>query len=88
MSDVSKVTLVLPSQIWDQVKKLVPSGKRSQWVTDTLEAELRRHQRQEQAEALIRFHSAMQTKYGELPVAAGEIEAARQERDDELTDLS
>lgn len=87
MNDQARVTLVLPSQIWDQVKQLVPSGQRSQWVAETLESELRRLQRLEQAEALVRFHAAMQAKYGVLPSAADEIDAVRKERQDELADL-
>lgn len=38
--DMTRVTLVVPNQVWENVKRLVPAGRRSQLVTEALEAEV------------------------------------------------
>ena len=46
-ADVTRVTLVVPGKLWEDVKRLVPAGRRSQLVTEALEAEVNRRQQQE-----------------------------------------
>jgi metal-responsive CopG/Arc/MetJ family transcriptional regulator len=87
VSELSRVTLVLPKHLWEKVKQLVPAGQRSRLVADALEVELRRRQRLEQVDELKRFHSYMREKYGQFPSSAPDIEAMRQERDDEISGL-
>ncbi len=85
MSEFSRVTLVLPKELWEKVKQLAPAGQRSRWVAGVLEAELRRQERLDQLEELKCFQSYMREKYGLLPSSADEIEAMRWERDDEIS---
>ena len=85
MNSVSKVTLVIPTALWEKVKRVVPAGQRSRLVSEALQAELRRRQRQAQAEQLRQFHGYLHEKYGELPSAADDLAAMRQERDDANT---
>ena len=87
MSDTSKVTLILPKDLWDDVKRLVPSGQRSRFVGEAVESEVRRRKRASDLDQLKKFHDQMLEKYGELPSSVDEIEKIRQERDDELTRL-
>lgn len=85
MESVTKVTVVIPTALWEDVKRLTPAGKRSQLVSEALQAELRRRQRLVQLEQLRQFQDYMRDKYGELPGAAAEIAEMRQERDDANT---
>jgi len=55
MSDVARVTLVLPKGLWEEVKRMVPSGQRSRLVAEVLEAEVRRRKRWEQLERVRQF---------------------------------
>ena len=81
MKDVSRVTLVLPKALWEDVKRLVPSGGCSRLVADALEAEIRRRKRLEQVNRVRQFHESMRAKYGEIPSGAEDIERMREERD-------
>jgi Skp family chaperone for outer membrane proteins len=87
MKVVERVTLALPKAVWEDVKRLIPSGQRSRWVAETLEAELRRRQRQAQFSQLKRLQENLRAKYGELPSSADDIEAMRAEREDEQSGL-
>lgn len=87
MSEAAKVTLVLPKELWEEVKRLVPSGQRSRLVAEAIDSEVRRRKRAANLTELKKFHKHMLAKYGELPSSANEIESIRQERDDELTRL-
>ena len=81
MKDVSRVTIVLPKGLWEDVKRLVPSGGRSRLVAEALETEVRRRKRLEQARRMHQFQMSMRVKYGELPSGAEDIERMREERD-------
>lgn len=87
MKDVERVTLALPKALWEDVKRLIPSGQRSKMVAQALEAELRRRRRLDQLVQLKRLQENLRAKYGELPSSADEIEAMRAEREDERPDL-
>ncbi len=87
MGQTSRVTLVFPKELWEEVKRIVPAGKRSRLVAEALEAEIRRRKRVEQLNNLQRFQEYMRGKYGELPSSAEDIEKMRQERDHELAGL-
>jgi metal-responsive CopG/Arc/MetJ family transcriptional regulator len=77
---VTRVTIALPTKLWESVKKTVPAGKRSRLVAQALESELRRRERAEQAAQLRQFQGTMRAKYGELPSSGDDIDAIRQER--------
>jgi metal-responsive CopG/Arc/MetJ family transcriptional regulator len=85
MSNVSKVTLVLPTSLWEKVKQLVPPGQRSKMVSEALQAELRHRQRLEQVGQLRQLQDYLRGKYGELPGSVDELTAMREERDDAIT---
>jgi len=87
MRHVTRVTIVLPHDLWEAVKRTVPAGKRSRLVAGALESELRRRQRTEQVWQLRQFQNQMRMKYGEAPTSAEEIAIMRQERDDERDGL-
>lgn len=87
MSELTRVTVVLPKRLWEKVQHLIPAGQRSRLVADALESELRRRQRLEQVEELQQFQKYMREKYGELPSSVSVIEAMRQERDDEISGM-
>lgn len=76
---VTRVTIALPTKLWEEVKKTVPAGKRSRLVAQALESELRRRQRVEQAAQLRQFQGAMRAKYGEIPAGADDTDAGRGE---------
>jgi metal-responsive CopG/Arc/MetJ family transcriptional regulator len=83
MHEVIRVTIALPSNLWEAVKRSVPAGKRSRLVAEALKSELRRRQQIEQVKELHQFQDHMRRKYGEVPASAEEIAKMRQERDDE-----
>lgn len=87
MQQVTRVTVALPRDLWETVKRTVPSGQRSGLVAVALESELRRRKRLEQVGQLRQFQKTMLGKYGELSASAGEIELMREERDDERNGL-
>jgi metal-responsive CopG/Arc/MetJ family transcriptional regulator len=76
---VTRVTIALPTKLWESVKKTVPPGKRSRLVAQALESELHRRQRVEQAAQLRLFQETMRAKYGELPPSADDKDSLRQE---------
>jgi hypothetical protein len=80
MNEFSRVTLVLPTPLWEEVKQIAPAGQRSHWVAEVLEAQLRRQLR-------LEFQEYLRQKYGELPSSIAEIEQMRAERDDNLQNL-
>lgn len=87
MADVARVTLVLPKGLWEEVKRMVPSGQRSRLVAKALEAEVRRRKRLEQLERVRQFQDYLFEKYGEMPSSVEEINQMREERDVEITGL-
>ena len=84
---MARVTLVVPNQLWENVKRLVPAGRRSQLVTEALEAEVSRRQQQELLESIREFQDYLFRKYGESPSGADDINKLREERDAEIAGL-
>jgi len=74
---------VLPKTLWEDVKRLIPSGQRSRVVAEALETEIRRRRRLEQIAQVRSLQEDLRQKYGLLPDSATEIEALRKEREDE-----
>jgi metal-responsive CopG/Arc/MetJ family transcriptional regulator len=87
MRQVTRVTVALPRDLWESVKRAVPSGQRSSLVADALESELRRRKRLQQVGQLRLYQKSMLTKYGELPSSADDIQLSRKENDDERDSL-
>ena len=86
-ADVTRVTLVIPGKLWEDVKRLVPAGRRSQLVAEALEAEVNRRQQQELLDNIRRFQDYLFDKYGETPSSVDEINQMREERDAEIAGL-
>jgi metal-responsive CopG/Arc/MetJ family transcriptional regulator len=87
MQQVTRVTIALPRDLWENIKNTIPAGKRSGLIAQALENELRRRKRMEQFESLRQHQDRMSKKYGQLPASAEDIEKTRQERDDEQSGL-
>jgi hypothetical protein len=87
MVNTTRVTLVLPEELWEEVKQMVPSGHRSRLVAEALEAEVRRRKRWEQLERVRQFQDYLFEKYGEMPSSVEEINQMRGDRDAQITGL-
>ena len=87
MVNTTRVTLVLPEELWEEVKQMVPSGQRSRLVAEALEAEVRRRKRWEQLERVRQFQDYLFEKYGEMPSSVEEINQMRGDRDAQITGL-
>ena len=86
-ADTTRVTLVVPEKLWEDVKRLVPAGRRSQLVTEALELEVGRRQQQELLENIRQFQDYLFGKYGEMPSSVDDINAMREERNAEIAGL-
>lgn len=80
MNEQTRVTLVLPADLWEDVKRLVPAGQRSKMVSEAIEIEVRRRQRLEKLGQLHALREKLTRKYGLLPDSSEDIQAMRQER--------
>jgi len=87
MTHTARVTLVLPADLWEEVKRMVPSGQRSRLVAEALETEVRRRKRWEAFERARQLGDELFEKYGEFPSSVEEINQMREERDAEITGL-
>jgi metal-responsive CopG/Arc/MetJ family transcriptional regulator len=87
MHQVTRVTIALPRDLWESVKRAVPSGQRSGLVAEALESELRRRKRMQQVGQLRQFQKNMLKKYDYLPSSADDIQLMRTENDDERVSL-
>ena len=87
MPHTTRVTLVLPADLWEEVKRMVPSGQRSHLVAEALEAEVRRRKQREQLERVRQFQDYLFEKYGEMPSSVEGINQMREERDAQITGL-
>ena len=87
MADVTRVTLVLPKALWEEVKRMVPAGQRSRLVAEALEAEVRRRRRREAFRRACQLGDELLSKYGEMPSSVEDIRQMREERDAEITGL-
>ena len=87
MGDTVRVSLVFPRRLWEEVKRLIPSGKRSRMIAEATARELRRRQRLESVERLQRLQAELQKKYGQLPSSVEDIRRLREERDAEVSGL-
>jgi sulfur transfer protein SufE len=87
MSDTVRVSLVFPRDLWEEVKRLIPSGERSRVIAEATEWEIRRRQRLESIERLQALQEEFRQKYGEMPSCVEDIRQMREERDAETTGL-
>ena len=87
MTHTARVTLVLPGDLWEEVKRMVPSGQRSRLVAEALETEVRRRKRWAAFERARQLGDELFEKYGEFPSSVEEINQMREERDAEITGL-
>jgi metal-responsive CopG/Arc/MetJ family transcriptional regulator len=87
MSEVTRVTLVIPKELWEEVKRIAPSGGRSRLVAEALETEIRLRKRLTQLEQLNQHQKYMRNKYGEFPTSVDDITKMRRERDGEIESM-
>jgi len=87
MTNTVRVSLVFPQQLWEEVKRIIPAGKRSQVISEATEQEIRRRQRLESIERLQALQEEFRQKYGEMPSSVEDIRQMREERDAEITGL-
>jgi len=87
MTHTARVTLVLPGELWEEVKRMVPKGQRSRLVAEVLEAEVRRRKCWQQLERVRQFQDYLFEKYGEMPSSVEDINQMREERDAQITGL-
>ena len=87
MTDTVRVSLVFPQQLWEEVKRIIPVGKRSQVISEATELEIRRRRRLESIERLRALQDEFRQKYGEMPSCVEDIRQMREERDAEITGL-
>jgi len=87
MNNTVRVTLVFPKESWEEVKRIVPSGNRSEFIVEATKREIRRRQRLESIKQLQSIQKELRDKYGEMPCFSEEIRDMREERDSEINDL-
>ncbi len=87
MTDTVRVTLVFPKKSWEEVKKLVPSGERSNFVVKATKKEIQRHHRLESVKKLQIIQEEFKKKYGEISNCVDDIRNMREERDERITGL-
>ena len=86
-SDITRVTLTLPSDLWRRGKQFVPARQRSSLVAEALQRELRRRERLDQIERLRLLQDELRRKYGLMDNCVGDLGALREERDAEISGL-
>jgi hypothetical protein len=87
MGDTVRVSLVFPRGLWEEVKRLIPSGERSRVVAEATEREIWRRQRLKSLERVRALGDELERKYGEMPSCVEDIRQMREERDAEITGL-
>ncbi len=87
MSETTRVTLIFPSDLWEEVKQMVPAGKRSRMVVEALEIEIQRRKRLAQVKRLREFQQYLFDKYGEMSSSVEELNQMRKERDVKITSV-
>jgi len=87
MGDTVRVSLVFPRELWEEVKRLIPSGKRSRAIAEATEREIRKRQRLKALERARALGDELRRKYGEMPSCVEDIRQMREERDAEITGL-
>jgi len=87
MANTVRVSLVFPQDLWEEVKRLIPSGERSGVIAEATEREIQRWRQLESIERLRALQEEFRHKYGEMPSCVEEIRQMREERDAEITGL-
>lgn len=87
MSRKVRVTLTLPKELWEEVKRSIPAGERSRLIAEATAQVLEARKRAQGVKRLRALQRTLRHKYGELPSFAEEIQAMREERDARLTGL-
>ena len=87
MGDTVRVSLVFRRDLWEEVKRLIPSGERSRVIAEATEREIQKRQRLEALERVRALGDELRQKYGEMPSCVEDIRQMREERDAEITGL-
>ena len=87
MSGMTRVTLVLPVKLWEEVKHTVPKGQRSRLVSEALKTEIVHRKRRAAFERARQVGDELLAKYGEMPSCVEDIRQMREDRDGDLTGL-
>ena len=87
MGDTVRVSLVFRRDLWEEVKRLIPSGERSRVIAEATEREIQKRQRLKALERVRALGDELRQKYGEMPSCVEDIRQMREERDAEITSL-
>ncbi len=82
-----KVTFMVPQEIWEEFKKLVPPGKRSQALSEALKKRMEQIKVLKELELIETHQKRMKERFGVLPSSVEDIRELREEgRDAGLQD--
>ena len=82
-----RISVVLPEELWQELQRAVPRGRRSQIIAAALQRELRRRRRLQAVESLKKLKAELRARCGQMPPLGLELQAMREERDAELSGL-
>jgi len=77
-----KVTIMLPQELWEEFKEVVPPGKRSKTVAEALLERLKLEKKRKAFEEAVKFSQKLRQKYGVLPSSVEDIRKMREELSD------
>jgi hypothetical protein len=84
MAGTTRVTLVLPEDLWEETQTLIPRGKRSRFVAEALEAAIRKERNLLQLVKLNALHERMPPPDPNAPTTAELINQMWDERDEQI----
>ncbi|PIU55224.1 MAG: hypothetical protein COS88_05230 [Chloroflexi bacterium CG07_land_8_20_14_0_80_51_10] len=87
MTKATRVSLVFPSDLWEEVKRQIPAGERSKVIAEATAQELKQRQRLEALERARALGDELARKYGVMPSCVEDIRQMREERDAQITGL-
>ena len=79
MPNAVRVTLAFPLDLWEQVKRAVPAGGRSDLIAEATRRELRRRQRLQSVDRLADLQKQLWSEYGEMASSVNEIRQMRED---------
>ena len=82
-----RVTLVFPHELWEEVKRIIPSGERSRVIAEATERELQQRKQWAAFQRARVLGDGLAARYGEFSDSTEDIRKMREARDAELSDL-
>lgn len=87
MAKTVRVSLVFPSELWEEIKEVIPAGERSRVIAEATEREIEKRRRQRAFEQVCSLGDELKLRYGEMPSCVEEIRQMRDERDADISGL-